>query len=78
MIFCFGSGGLFNPVITLGYTLARVLSIRQALCYFFAQMIGGIVGAALVRVCRFKLRIYYFSIFTTAFNIVFMHEQLQF
>lgn len=51
LIITFGemSGGLFNPVITLGYTLARVLSISQGLCYFFAQMIGGIVGAALVR-----------------------------
>lgn len=51
MIICVGSGGYFNPVITLGFTLARVLSIPQAICYFFAQIIGGIVGAALVRVC---------------------------
>nr|XP_034313569.1 aquaporin-8 isoform X1 [Crassostrea gigas] len=51
LIIAFGdmSGGYFNPVITLGYTLARVLSIPQAVCYFFAQIIGGIVGAALVR-----------------------------
>lgn len=51
LIITFGemSGGYFNPVITLGYTLARVISIPQAVCYFFAQIIGGIVGAALVR-----------------------------
>nr|AJF12149.1 aquaporin 8 [Crassostrea hongkongensis] len=51
LIITFGemSGGYFNPVITLGFTLARVLSIPQAVCYFFAQIIGGIVGAALVR-----------------------------
>lgn len=51
LIIAFGdmSGGYFNPVITLGFTLARVLSIPQAVCYFFAQIIGGIVGAALVR-----------------------------
>lgn len=51
LIITFGeiSGGYFNPVITLGYTLAGSLSIPQAVCYFFAQIIGGIVGAAFLR-----------------------------
>lgn len=70
MIICVGSGGYFNPVITLGFTLARVLSIPQAVCYFFAQIIGGIVGAALVRVC-IPFTVHFFE---NIFYIVFVHE----
>lgn len=43
------SGGHFNPAITLGCTLAGALSILRAVCYFFAQILGGMLGAAFTR-----------------------------
>lgn len=43
------SGGHFNPAITLGCTLAGALSIPLAVYYFFAQILGGMLGAALTR-----------------------------
>ncbi|XP_065923542.1 aquaporin-8 isoform X1 [Magallana gigas] len=43
------SGGHFNPAITLGCTVAGALSIPLAVCYFFAQILGGMLGAAFTR-----------------------------
>jgi len=42
------SGGLFNPAVTLGMVAAGQLNWIRALVLFPAQIIGGIVAAALV------------------------------
>ncbi|KAK0558851.1 hypothetical protein OC844_004831 [Tilletia horrida] len=42
------TGGLFNPAITFALWLAGVLTSRRAIVLFFAQILGGIVAAALV------------------------------
>lgn len=59
LIVSFGdiSGGHFNPAITLGCTLAGALSISLSVCYFFAQILGGMLGAAFVRAV-YPLKIY--------------------
>lgn len=41
------SGGYFNPVITASVTLCGGVTVRVAVCYFFAQILGGLTGAAL-------------------------------
>ncbi|KAK3582697.1 hypothetical protein CHS0354_013047 [Potamilus streckersoni] len=43
------SGGHFNPAVTLGVALAGAVEPTLALCYFIAQLLGGLLGAALVR-----------------------------
>lgn len=43
------SGGHFNPAVTLGVTLAGGLPVFLAPAYLIAQLIGGILGASLVR-----------------------------
>lgn len=50
----FDSVGHFNPDITLGCTLAGALLIPLAVCYFFAQILGGMLRAAFTRVCITK------------------------
>lgn len=59
LIVTFGdiSGGHFNPAITLGCTLVGALSIPLSVCYFFAQILGGMLGAAFVRAV-YPLEIY--------------------
>lgn len=56
------SGGYFNPVITASVTLCGGVTVRVAVCYFFAQILGGLTGAALSLVstvyCPPSLRIY--------------------
>lgn len=47
----FFSGGHFNPAVTLGVTLSGGLPLFLAPGYMIGQVIGGILGAALVRVC---------------------------
>jgi MIP family channel proteins len=42
------SGGHFNPAVTLGVLLAGGINVVASLCYFLAQLVGGIVGAACV------------------------------
>lgn len=44
------SGGHFNPAVTLGVALNGGISISLSVLYFFAQMIGGALGAAFTRV----------------------------
>lgn len=39
-----------NPAVTLGVLLAGGINIVAAVCYFFAQVLGGITGAACVLV----------------------------
>lgn len=42
------SGCHINPAVTLGVVIAGRLSVRHALGYVIAQVLGGIAGAALV------------------------------
>ncbi|KAI5199308.1 hypothetical protein E4T39_06285 [Aureobasidium subglaciale] len=42
------TGGLFNPAITVALWLTGVLTTVRAIMLFGAQLIGGIIGAALV------------------------------
>jgi len=50
MILVLCSGGHYNPAVSLGLTLVGAL--RPALCvlYFIAQLLGGLLGAGIVRV----------------------------
>jgi aquaporin Z len=43
------SGCHVNPAVTLGVLLARGMTLREAVGYWVAQVAGGIVGAALLR-----------------------------
>ncbi|XP_062605113.1 aquaporin-8-like isoform X2 [Saccostrea cucullata] len=49
LIYAFGdiSGGYFNPVITFALTLNGALPVLVAVCFFIAQIGGGLLGAAL-------------------------------
>jgi aquaporin Z len=42
------SGSHVNPAVTLGMLLARRITVRTAVEYWIAQILGGIVGAALL------------------------------
>jgi aquaporin Z len=42
------SGCHINPAVTLGMLLARRITVRTAVEYWIAQVVGGIVGAALL------------------------------
>lgn len=44
-------GGLFNPAITIGGMLTRQIKFIKGLCYIAAQIVGAIVGAALIKAC---------------------------
>jgi aquaporin Z len=44
------SGCHVNPAVTLGFLVARRISVSEAVSYWIAQVVGGIVGAALLRV----------------------------
>src|SRR4051795_3562294 len=39
------SGAHVNPAVTLGFLVARRISVRDAAGYWVAQLVGGIVGA---------------------------------
>jgi len=39
------SGGHFNPAVTLGALVSRQLSVRLAIVYWIAQLLGGVGGA---------------------------------
>ncbi|XP_061181904.1 aquaporin-8-like [Saccostrea echinata] len=41
------SGGYFNPAITFALTLNGALPVLVAVCFFIAQIVGGLLGAAL-------------------------------
>ncbi|MGH9005347.1 MAG: aquaporin Z [Acidimicrobiia bacterium] len=42
------SGGHFNPAVTLGVLVARRIEVREAIVYIVAQVVGAIVGAAII------------------------------
>ncbi|KUL54128.1 MIP family channel protein [Streptomyces sp. NRRL S-1521] len=42
------SGCHVNPAVTLGMLVARRIDVRTAVTYWVAQLVGGIVGAALL------------------------------
>ena len=44
------SGGHLNPAVTLGVLMAGGVNVLAALCYFTAQLVGGIAGAACILV----------------------------
>jgi aquaporin Z len=44
------SGCHVNPAVTIGFLVARRITVREAVAYWVAQVVGGIVGAALLRV----------------------------
>jgi aquaporin Z len=44
------SGCHVNPAVTLGVLLAGRMSVQDAAGYWIAQLVGGIVGAALLRI----------------------------
>ncbi|KAJ7391799.1 Aquaporin-4 [Desmophyllum pertusum] len=44
---CF-SGGFFNPAVTIALAANKSLSVKRALCYVLAQLIGAIIGAGLL------------------------------
>lgn len=50
LAYAFGpiSGCHINPAVTLGMLLARRVTVRTAVEYWIAQVVGGIVGAALL------------------------------
>lgn len=39
------SGAHINPAVTMGFLAARRISVREAIGYWVAQVVGGIVGA---------------------------------
>ncbi|KAK9835979.1 hypothetical protein WJX81_003428 [Elliptochloris bilobata] len=43
------SGGHINPAVTLGLLLANKISVVRALFYMVAQVLGGLVGVAIVK-----------------------------
>jgi aquaporin Z len=42
------SGGHFNPAVTLGVLAARRIEVREAIIYIVAQVVGAILGSAVV------------------------------
>jgi len=50
MIIFHASGGHFNPAVTLGAVLGGGLPLALLPGYWFGQLMGGILGAAFVRV----------------------------
>ncbi|WP_405592482.1 MIP/aquaporin family protein [Streptomyces sp. NBC_01190] len=50
LVYVFGpiSGCHLNPAVTLGMLVARRIDLRTAVTYWAAQIVGGIVGAALI------------------------------
>ena len=43
------SGGHINPAVTLGLLLANKISVMRAFCYMVSQVLGGLVGVAIVK-----------------------------
>jgi aquaporin Z len=43
------SGGHFNPAVTVGVLAAGAIGLGEAVAYIVAQLVGGIVGAELLR-----------------------------
>lgn len=50
------SGGHLNPAVTLGIALAGAITKHMAAAYVLAQILGGLIGAVLVRVsCHLRI-----------------------
>jgi MIP family channel proteins len=51
MIFAFGhiSGGHYNPAVTAGLASARRFPVSEVVPYWVAQIVGGIIAAAMIR-----------------------------
>jgi aquaporin Z len=49
--FAYGSvsGGHFNPAVTVGVLAAGAMSLSEAAGYIVSQLVGGVVGAFLLR-----------------------------
>lgn len=43
------SGGVYNPAVTLALVIAGKLRIDKAIGYVVAQLVGGLIGALLIR-----------------------------
>ena len=43
------SGCHVNPAVTIGFLAARRISLREAVGYWIAQIVGAIIGAAILR-----------------------------
>ena len=43
------SGCHINPAVTIGFLVARRISVTEAVGYWIAQVVGGIVGAGVLR-----------------------------
>lgn len=54
LILCYAIGSIsgchINPAVTIGFLVARRISARDAVGYWIAQVAGGILGAALLRI----------------------------
>jgi aquaporin Z len=52
MVYAIGSvsGCHINPAVTMGFLVAGRMSVTEAVGYWVAQIVGGIVGAAILRV----------------------------
>jgi MIP family channel proteins len=52
-VFAFGyttvSGGHMNPAVTVGVLAAGAMRIGEAACYIISQLVGGVLGALLLR-----------------------------
>ena len=59
MIYATGhiSGAHINPAVTLGFALVRRISLRDAVVYWAAQMVGAVLAAALLRLLLGKVGI---------------------
>jgi aquaporin Z len=42
------SGGHFNPAVTLGVLVARRIEPREAIVYLVSQIVGAVIGAAII------------------------------
>jgi glycerol uptake facilitator-like aquaporin len=51
LAFAYGSvsGGHFNPAVTVGVLAAGAMGVGEAIGYIISQLIGGVVGALLLR-----------------------------
>lgn len=51
MVYAIGaiSGSHINPAVTMGFLVARRIGVAEAVGYWVAQVVGGIVGAAVLR-----------------------------
>jgi glycerol uptake facilitator-like aquaporin len=46
------SGGHLNPAVTLAFLIANKITVQRAAFYVVAQVLGAIIGVALVRAVR--------------------------